>query len=87
MYQDFERDHISEIEFMDIFGDNLREIMYEKNITQRQLSEISGVSEGSISNFINKKKMISLKSLNNISKALGCEIQELLPYEGDIFIY
>lgn len=80
------KDSINEIELIDIFADNLRDIMFEKNISQAELSRLSRVSSTSISNYLNKRKLIGLPALMNICQVLECSITELLPYDGEIFI-
>ena len=62
---------ISEITFIDIFADNLREIMKEVGITQSELADEAGLSRASINRYLNKQRMPDLVSLlNNLKKNL-----------------
>ena len=76
---------MSEIEWMDIFGDNLRDILKDYNMSQLELSDAAGIAEGSISNYINKRSMPSLKNAINISHALGISMDELFYFEDKVF--
>lgn len=76
---------MTESEFIEIFADNLNSILAESGIGQNQLAREIGVDKGTISNYINKRRMPSLKIFLNICVALGCSPDELIPlYE---FIY
>lgn len=76
------REGISELEFIDIFGDNLRDLMREVGITQRELAREAGLSESVVSDYLNKRKMIGVRALINICIVLDCEITDILPYGG-----
>lgn len=70
---------MSEVEFIDIFGDNLRDLMEERGFSQRELSKESGVSNVTISRYIKKERMPTAKSLINLSIALECDLDDLVP--------
>lgn len=70
---------MSEVEFMDIFGDNLRDLMIEVGVGQNQLAKEVGVSNATISRYINKKQMPSLPAFINICIALDCDADDLVP--------
>lgn len=54
-------------------------IMREKNMTARELAERTGLMESTISEWrTNKVTKISLKTIDLLSTALGCEPGELL---------
>lgn len=74
---------MSEIEWMDIFGDNLVDLLREANMTQHELAKASGLTDAAISNYINKRRMPSVKALVNISDALNVTLDDLM-YFGDI---
>lgn len=78
-------DHISEIEFIDIFADNLREIMEEVGITQAELADESGLNRATINRYLNKQRMPDLRSLINICYILECEVTDLVPTYALIF--
>lgn len=70
---------MSELEFIDIFGDNLRDAMDEYGFSQRELAKESKLSEASITRYLRKERMPSLKAILNLSMALNCGIDDLIP--------
>lgn len=73
---------MSELEWMDIFGDNLRSLLEEQWMSQQELADATGISKSTISRYINKQCMPSVAALVNIAYALNCEIDDIL-YFGD----
>lgn len=73
---------MSELEWLDIFGDNLRDILLDANMTQRELADETGLSEATISTYIHKQKMPGLKAIVNIGYALDVDLNELIDF-GD----
>ena len=74
---------MSEMEWISIFGDNLIDIMDEKGYTQEQLANETGLTQSTISKYINKKQMPSIKAIVNLAYALDCTTDELIEF-GDI---
>ena len=74
---------MTELEWLDIFGDNLQDILKDQNVSQRELANKTGLSESSISNYIKKRRVPSLKALINISYALNFDISDLIDF-GEI---
>lgn len=72
-------EYISEVEFIDIFADNLRDIMYEMDISEGELARRTGLSKMAISRYLNKKRMPTLKALVNLSYVLCVPITDLIP--------
>ena len=70
---------MSEVEFIDIFGDNLRDLMEEVGIGQNELAREIGVDNSTISYYINKKRMPTLRAFVNICIALECDMDDLVP--------
>lgn len=66
----------------DIFKQNLNKVVQEKKITQRQLSEIVGISPAAICQILNynNKRSVSADTLEKIANAVGCTMDEL--YRG-----
>lgn len=60
----------------------LTSILKERGMTQMELSEISGVPQGSISRFDNNSRH-EASHLFSISKALGISIEELFDREQE----
>lgn len=70
---------MSEVEFIDIFADNLRDIMQEVGITQSELADESGLSRATINRYLAKQRLPTLKALINICDVLDCDLDELIP--------
>ena len=68
---------------MEIFGDNLVDILAEKKMTQKELAAKTGLSSGSISAYINGTTPPSYKAIINISYALDIDIMDLIDF-GDM---
>lgn len=77
---------MSEVEWMDIFADNLVNVLDEANMTQKELADAIGVTKSIISRYINKQRMPSLKNIINMSDVLNISIDELI-YFGDVIIW
>lgn len=60
-------------------GYRIREEREKKNMTQEELSKLSGVSRGTISALENgSSRATTTKTLMNIARALGISIEELI---------
>ena len=69
-------------EWKKIFGDNLADILEEKGMSQLQLARDSGVSMGSISDYINKRAVPGVFAAINMAYALDMEVSDLVDF-GD----
>ena len=49
-------------------------LMIEKNISNKQLAEITGLTEATISNVLNKKRKPNHRTLFKLAKALNMEV-------------
>lgn len=76
---------MTEQEWVNIFGDNLRDILQEYGYTQREFADAVGVTESTISRYINKERMPSVKVLINMSMELGIDLEEFANF-GDRII-
>ena len=74
---------MSQQEWLDIFGNNLANILEEEKISQKELSRLTGISESTISKYINKLQMPTVRAIINISYALDWSFEDILNY-GDI---
>ena len=70
---------MSEVEFMDIFGDNLRDSMEMFGYNQKQLAREARISQATLSKYLSKQIMPSIPALINLTFALDCEISDLIP--------
>ena len=59
------------------FGQSLKDIRKNKNITLKEMSELTGVQIATISRMENNKMVGALKSYVNIAKVLGLRLSEL----------
>ena len=71
---------MSQQEWLDIFGDNLVSILEEQRISQKELSRLTGLSESTISRYINKLQMPNMRAIINISYALNWSLEDMLNY-------
>ena len=60
-----------------VFGENLRRIRMEKNISQENLAFLSGMDRTYVSGIERGKRNVSLVNINKIALALNVEIIEL----------
>lgn len=74
---------MTEHEWLDIFGDNLVSLMRDWNMSQSELSQRSGISQSSISAYINKRKMPGVKALINIADVFDISLDDFMNF-GDI---
>ena len=62
---------------MDI-GQRLSALMKERKLTQKMMSERTGISQGSISNFVRNEFSPSLEMLQKLCSGLGVTVTEFL---------
>ena len=58
------------------FGATIRRLRLEKDLTQRELAERSGLDVSYISGIERGCRNVSLKSLEKVAKGLGCPISK-----------
>lgn len=75
---------MTEIEWMKEFGNNLRYILRDYNMTQKELADEIGLSETAVSYYIRGQRMPTIKTLINIGYALECEVEELITFDKKI---
>lgn len=68
-------------EWINIFGDNLAEMLKDARMTQQELADAAGISESIVSDYINKRRGPCIKSLINISLVMSCSLDELMDFE------
>ena len=71
---------MTESEWMNIFGDNLVDLLKDANMSQRDLADEAGLSESAISDYMHKRKMPGLRAIINISYALDCDLNDLIDF-------
>lgn len=75
---------MTELEWLDIFSDNLKSALEYANMTQRELADASGISESSICKYLRKQQIPSLKAIINIAYALDISTDELINFDEPI---
>lgn len=76
---------MSEVEWMDIFGDNLRDILKEQNMSRRELAQVLGISEATVSRYINKKQMPTMEVIVNMAYELLISVDELIDFGDRVY--
>lgn len=71
---------MSEIEWLEEFRMNLLRMMDEDLIKQKELAEVSGLSEGTISKYVNGTQMPSVRAIVNLAYAFGCPTDDLIDF-------
>ena len=71
---------MSEQEWLNIFGNNLRDMLIDARMTQRDLADDTGLAESTISQYINKQRMPTIRAVINIAYSLDCDLDELLDF-------
>lgn len=64
----------------------LREILKERQITIGQFSQICGISQSNLSNYMMGKVSPTLETLEKIAKALDIELADLFQKEEEIVL-
>ena len=76
---------MTETEWLDIFSNNLIEMMDNVGMSQRDLAKETSLDESTISRYINKERIPTVKAIINISVALCCDIDDLI-FFGDYIV-
>lgn len=75
---------MTELELMREFGENLKAELDDAWMSQKELSEYTGISEATISYYIHGERMPSLKNVINIANALDIEVSDLVTLDEKI---
>ena len=76
---------MTETEWLDIFSKNLIEMMNNVGMSQRDLAKETSLDESTISRYINRERIPTVKAIINISVALCCDIDDLI-FFGDYIV-
>jgi transcriptional regulator with XRE-family HTH domain len=84
--QIFERIYIlmTEKYWLRLFTANLLKRMTEARVSQKELADLTGLSQGTISKYTRAKQMPTTKALLNISYVLQCTVDELIDFGEQI---
>jgi transcriptional regulator with XRE-family HTH domain len=66
------------MDIVKVFGDNVREIRIQKNLSQEKLAELSGLHRTYISGIERCGRNVSLENVQRIADALEIETYKLL---------
>lgn len=69
-------------EWSQCFSENLLDLLRDRNMSQYELAQESGVSIGSINSYIHKKALPGIKAILNIAFTLDVDVNELIDF-GD----
>lgn len=65
---------------------NMKELRVSKNLKQKELARITGLSTAAISLFENNKSTPSMNSAYKIAKALDVSLESLFPLNVEIYL-
>ena len=69
---------MDEYKLLHDFGRNLKDLLDDSFMSQKELAEETGISEPTISRYIAGEGMPTLKNIVSIMIALDCEFNELI---------
>ena len=72
----------SMVEWIDIFGDNLKEFIADRGMTQTEVADAANISCSVLSEYLNKRKVPGIRAIVNLAYALDCDVNELVDF-GD----
>ena len=67
-------------EWLHEFSLNLKELMHEERINSKELAEMSGLSQSTISRYMNEIQMPNLRAIINLSYALHVDYDDLIEF-------
>lgn len=73
---------MTELDWLDAFSENLREIMDEKGYTQRDLADATGLSESSVSYYVAGQRIPGIRAIINMAYELDIDMNEFIDF-GD----
>lgn len=66
----------------EIYSNRIRQILYERQMTPQELSDISGILPSHLSRIINgQRKCISLPTAMKVAEALKMSVEEIFIYK------
>ena len=75
---------MTEKQWLKYFSENLVSIMREARISQRDLAEMSGLADSTISRYAAGTMMPSCRAIINLSYALDCEPGDLIDFNESL---
>ena len=74
---------MTECEWIEIFSNNLTEIIAESGYSQNEVSKMTGIPQPVLSRYVNGRVIPSVVNIIKLSYALNCDVRELIDF-GDI---
>ena len=74
---------MTECEWIEIFSNNLTEIIAESGYSQNEVSKMTGIPQPVLSRYVNGRVIPSVLNIIKLSYALNCDVRELIDF-GDI---
>lgn len=71
---------ISELRWIELFSNELNELIKERNLTQKDLAEMSCLAESTVSQYIHGLRVPNLRAIINMSYALDIDPGELIDF-------
>lgn len=69
----------TETDVIDIFGDNLNNMLSYRRMKPSELARATGIQKSTVSRLISKECMPTLKTVMNICYVLDCDFEDLIP--------
>ena len=77
---------MTEQEWREAFAKRLRKLAYKKGpYTQKQLAELSGISEPTISHYMNGSRIPNGNNILRLARALNCSADALIMIDEPIY--
>lgn len=73
---------MTEQEWIDIFGDNLKELIESRKMSQNQFAYRCNITPAALSFYLNKKRIPGIRTIINMSYVLNVSIDDLIDF-GD----
>lgn len=78
---------MTERNWMKTFGDNLAYQLREADMTQNELAERTGLTQASISRYVNGTQLPGIRAIVNIANVFDCTTDELINFDDRISQY
>ena len=76
---------MTELEWMKIFAKNLKDMLNNANMTQRELAEEMNVTEATVSRYINAERIPSTPNIIKMAYIFGCSTDDLIDLGDSIY--
>lgn len=70
---------MTQIDFLDMFAENLKWVMNDENVSAAELARRSGIDKAAVSRYLKGHQMPTMRAFVNICRALNCDYYDILP--------